>query len=72
MCWIKLHYGVGLSQYIGGIISINSGLNIIYSGLNIMHSGINLIYSVGLSQIMDPFLPSLLPSSPFTSKCELF
>ena len=56
MCGIKLHYGVGLSQYIGGIISINSGLNIIYSGLNIMHVRINLIYSVGLSQIMDPTL----------------
>ena len=54
MCGIKLHYGVGLSQYIGGIISINSGLNIIYSGLNIMHSGINLIYSVGLTYMVDP------------------
>ena len=54
MCGIKLLYGVGLSQYIGGIISINSGLNIIYSGLNIMHSGINLIYSVGLTYMVDP------------------
>ena len=45
---------MGLSQYIGGIISINSGLNIIYSGLNIMHSGINLIYSVGLTYMVDP------------------
>ena len=53
---IKLHYGVGLSQYIGGIISINSGLNIIYSGLNIMHSGINLIYSVGLTYMVDPHM----------------
>ena len=45
---------MGLSQYICGIISINSGLNTIYSGLNIMHSGINLIYSVGLTYMVDP------------------